>query len=44
MQVANITSYGWNVIDNIIFSIDWDSDENRAAINKRVLLLTKRCP
>ena len=37
MQEANITSYGWNVVDSIL-SIDWDSDENWAAVNARVLL------
>ena len=40
MQVADITSCGWNVIDGIL-SIDWDSDENQATVNERVLLLTK---
>jgi hypothetical protein len=42
MQVADITTCGWNVTDGIL-SIDWDSDENRAAVNERVLLLTKGC-
>lgn len=42
MQVADITTCGWNVIDGIL-SIDWDSEENRAAVNERVLLLTKGC-
>ena len=42
MEVAEITSYGWNVIDGIL-SIDCDSDENQAAVNERVLLLTKGC-
>ena len=42
MQVADITSCGWNVIDGIL-SIDWDSNENQATVNERVLLLTKGC-
>ncbi len=42
MQVADITTCGWNVTDGIL-SIDWDSDENQAAGNERVLLLTKGC-
>ena len=42
MEVAEITSYGWNVIDGIL-SIDWDSDENQTEVNERVLLLTKGC-
>ena len=42
MQVADITSCGWNVIDGIL-SIEWDSDDNQAAISERILLLTKGC-
>ena len=42
MAVAEITSCGWNVINGTL-SIDWDSDENQAAVNERVLLLTKGC-
>ena len=33
MQVADITSCGWNVIDGIL-SIDWDSDVNQATVNE----------
>ena len=33
MQLATITSYGWKVVDDIL-TIDWDSDENQAAINE----------
>ena len=40
MQAADIPSCGWNV--GILF-IDWDSDENQAAVNERILLLTKKC-
>ena len=42
MQVADVTHCGWNVTDGIL-SIDWDSAENQAAVNERVLLLTKGC-
>ena len=42
MQFTNIATCVWNVIDSIL-SIDWDSEENQAAVNERVLLLTKRC-
>ena len=42
MEVAGITSCGWNLINGIL-SIDWDSDEIQAAVNERVLLLTKWC-
>ena len=39
MQVATITDFGWNLADNVL-TIDW---ENQAAVNERVLLLTKGC-
>ena len=42
MQVANITSHGWNVVDDNL-TIDWDSNENQTAVNERVLLLTIGC-
>ena len=42
MQVADITRCGWK-INNGIVSIDWDSDSNLAAINEKVILLTKGC-
>ena len=42
MQVANINSYGWKVVDDTL-AIDWDSAENQAVVNERVLLLTKGC-
>lgn len=44
MQVArsNYQLCGWKVVDNIL-AIEWDSAENQAAINERVLLLTKGC-
>ena len=42
MQVATITNFGWNLADNVL-TIDWDSAENQAAVNERVLLLTKGC-
>jgi len=42
MQLAPVTSYGWNIIDGIL-TMDWDSTENITAVKKRVLLLTKGC-
>ena len=42
MELADITSYGRKVISGTL-SIDWDSDENLAAVNEKVLLLTKGC-
>jgi len=42
MQLAAVTSYGWNIIDGIL-TMDWDSTENITAVNERVLLLTKGC-
>lgn len=42
LQLATITSYGWNIVDDVLI-IDWDSEENQAAVNERVVLLTKGC-
>ena len=42
MELADITSYGRKVISGTL-SVDWDSDENLAAVNEKVLLLTKGC-
>ena len=42
LEVAPITNYGWNVINDVL-TIDWESDENRTAVSERVLLLTKGC-
>ena len=42
VRVPDITTCGGNLVDGIL-SVDWDSDENQAAINERVRLLTKGC-
>ena len=42
MQLLPITSYGWNLKDEVL-TIDWDSAENISAVEERVMLLTKGC-
>ena len=42
MQLLPITSYGWNLKDEVL-TIDWDSAENISAVKERVMLLTKGC-
>ena len=38
LEVAPITNYGWNVINDVL-TIDWESDENRTAAHRNGQLL-----
>lgn len=42
LQLAPLTSFGWNLVDDVL-KIEWDSSDNIAMVKERVGSLTKGC-